>query len=102
MISKKYVFIYSYDHEYDKTPVVEVFETELDTDTGLDQVGTMVEQHKFTDSECHWIDNREGRTFLGQSSWYEILTTEDNWQTQFPETIVQKLESLPEYERLEI
>ena len=97
MIINDYYFLHAYDPAIDKTPVVSVFEQTLKD--GIWEVASHVETHKYTLEDCHWIDNREGATFLGGSSFEEWLASEDkDWQKKLPPRIVEQLKTLPEYD----
>lgn len=97
MIISDYCLLHTYDPTIgDETPVVQVFEQTLNKD-GTWEVADLVETHRYTDGDCHWVDNREGRTFLG-NPFEEWLATEDrDWEEQLPPRIVAKIKTLPEY-----
>lgn len=98
MIISDYYFLHSYDPKIDDTPIVAVFEQTLNKD-GVWEVASQVEIHRYTLKDCHWVDNREGSTFLNSSDWEEWLSSEDKeWQELLPPRIVEQLKTLPEYD----
>ena len=102
MLINDYYLLHTYEPNIgDETPQVQVWEKTLWRNTKMGdfwELGSHVETHRYTKEDCHWVDNREGATFLGEP-FEELISTEDkDWEEQLPPRIVAIIKTLPEYD----